>query len=201
VICVVDASVAVKWFVTGNWALREDHVDSARVLLRATAAGEVDLLQPPHFMAEVASVLARLKPHGASQDLADLADLDITSAEPTTALAAAVELAVRLDHRLFDTLYHALALATPGATLVTADRRYDDKARMQGSIAWLPDFRPAARTGGVIPGRLHRRSRARARCALTATTVARPPRAGLRRRRQGRALPPAAPRPRVPAPG
>lgn len=139
-ICVVDASVAVKWFVEGDWALREDDVEPARSLLLATADGSIDLLQPPHFLADVAAVLARLKPQGARQDLADLADLDIAWAEPAQALTVAIELATRLDHHLFDTLYHALALATPGAVLVTADRRYYDKARGLGRIAWLPAF-------------------------------------------------------------
>ena len=142
-ICVVDASVAVKWFVDADWALREDHVEPALALLQASAAGTVDLLQPPHFLAEVAAVLARLKPQAARQDIANLADLDITWAEPTQGLAGAVDLATQLNHHLFDTLYHALALATPGAVLVTADQRYFDKARHLGQIAWLPDFSTA----------------------------------------------------------
>ena len=144
-ICVVDASVAVKWFVAGDWALREDHVEPALALLQATAQGTVDLYQPPHFLAEVAAVLARLKPQAAVQDVANLVALDIEWAEPTQALARAIELATGLNHHLFDTLYHALALSTPGAVLVTADRRYFDKARHLGQIAWLPDFSPAAR--------------------------------------------------------
>lgn len=142
-ICVVDASVAVKWFVDADWALREDHVEPALALLQATADGSVDLLQPPHFLAEVAAVLARLKPQAAQQDIANLADLDITWAEPTHALARAIDLATQLDHHLFDTLYHALALSTPDAVLLTADRRYFDKARHLGQIAWLPDFSQA----------------------------------------------------------
>jgi predicted nucleic acid-binding protein len=40
VICVVDASVAVKWFVRGDWAAREDHVDAALNLLQASAVGQ-----------------------------------------------------------------------------------------------------------------------------------------------------------------
>jgi predicted nucleic acid-binding protein len=52
-------------------------------------------------------------------------------------------LSIQLNHHLFDTLYHALALSVPGAILVTADRRYYDKARTVGQIAWLPDFRIA----------------------------------------------------------
>jgi predicted nucleic acid-binding protein len=142
VICVVDASVAVKWFVRADWALREDHVEPALALLRATTDGRVTLLQPPHFLAEVAAVLARLQPRRASRLVADLLDLDIDWAEPTQALADAVALATRLDHHLFDTLYHALALATPGAVLVTADRRYFNKAKSLGAICWLPEFDP-----------------------------------------------------------
>ena len=140
-ICVVDASVAVKWFVAGDWALQEDHVDNALALLQATAQGSIQLLQPPHFLAEVAAVLARLKPEKALQDIANLSALEITWSHPTMDCPRAIDLARQLDHHLFDTLYHALALANPGAVLVTADRRYFDKARHVGQIAWLPDFR------------------------------------------------------------
>ena len=34
-ICVVDASVAVKWFVQSDWALREDHIEPALEMLKA----------------------------------------------------------------------------------------------------------------------------------------------------------------------
>ena len=140
-ILVVDASVAVKWFVEADWALREDHVEQALALLTASAEGELALLQPPHFLAEVASVLARLAPERALQNITDLTALDIEWAAPTDAYARAIALSRQLDHHLFDTLYHALALDTPGAVLVTADRRYFDKARHLGQIAWLPDWR------------------------------------------------------------
>ena len=140
-ILVVDASVAVQWFVDADWALREDHVDQALALLTASADGELDLLQPRHFLAEVASVLARLAPERALQNISDLTALDVDWAAPTDAFTRAIALSRQLDHHLFDTLYHALALDTPGAVLVTADRRYFDKARHLGQIAWLPDWR------------------------------------------------------------
>ncbi len=140
-ICVVDASVAVKWFVDGDWALREDHLEPALAILRASSEARLEFLQPPHFLAEVAAVLARIKPDTATRDIDNLATLDITWAEPTQACGPAIDLACQLDHHLFDTLYHALALSTPGAVLVTADRRYFDKARGLGQIAWLPEFR------------------------------------------------------------
>lgn len=140
-ICVVDASVAIKWFVRGTWAQREDHVDQALALLRAIWADRVVMLQPPHFPAEVAAVLARLDPGGATGDVAHLGLMDIRYTAPTDHLATALDLSVRLNHHLFDTLYHAVALDTPGATFITADRRYFDKARASGlgQIGWLPD--------------------------------------------------------------
>ena len=139
-ICVVDASVAVKWFAEGDWAHREDHLEPALGILRASQHGTLDFYQPPHFLAEVAAVLSRLKPGSAQQDIDDLAALDITWASPTVAYGRAIELACQLDHHLFDTLYHAVALLVPDAVLVTADRRYFDKAQHLGRIAWLTDF-------------------------------------------------------------
>jgi len=140
VICVVDASVAVKWFAKGDWALREDHMEPALEILRASKRDTLDFYQPPHFLAEVAAVVSRLKPDSAQSYIDNLAALDITWAAPTTAYARAIELACQLDHHLFDTLYHAVALSVPGAVLVTADRRYFDKAQHLGQITWLADF-------------------------------------------------------------
>lgn len=142
-ICVVDASVAVKWFADADWALREDHLEPALDILRASTRGTLEFFQPPHFLAEVAAVLVRLNPEKAQQYIDNLAALSITWAEPTVAYARAIDLARQLNHHLFDTLYHALAFTTPGAVLVTADRRYFDKAQQVGRIAWLPDFRIA----------------------------------------------------------
>ncbi|MEY4737127.1 MAG: hypothetical protein RL302_1446 [Pseudomonadota bacterium] len=139
-ICVVDASVAVKWFAEGDWALREDDIEPALEILKASTRGTLDFYQPPHFLAEVAAVVSRLKPDRAQQYMDDLAQLNITWAAPTEAYARAIELARQLDHHLFDTLYHAVALSIPGAVLVTADRRYFAKAQHLGQIAWLADF-------------------------------------------------------------
>ncbi len=139
-ICVVDASVAVKWFAEGDWALREDDIDPALEILKASTRGTLDFYQPPHFLAEVAAVVSRLKPDRAQQYIDDLAQLNITWASPKVAYGRAIELARQLDHHLFDTLYHAVALSIPGAVLVTADRRYFAKAQHLGQIAWLADF-------------------------------------------------------------
>ena len=139
-ICVVDASVAVKWFAEGDWALRKGDIEPALEILRASTRGTLDFYQPPHFLAEVAAVVSRLKPDRAQQYIDNLAQLNITWAAPTVAYTRAIELARQLDHHLFDTLYHAVALSVPGAVLVTADRRYFDKAQHLGQISWLAEF-------------------------------------------------------------
>ena len=51
----------------------------------------------------------------------------------------AISLALKLDHHLFDTLYHAVALEEK-TTLITTDRKYYDKARRLGSILMLEKF-------------------------------------------------------------
>lgn len=91
------------------------------------------LYQPPHFIAEVTEVLARNIPRDdARADVSDLLDLDLRRVESTAVYMTACELAIRLNHHLFDTLYHAVALHAPEATLVTADQRYFDKASAIG---------------------------------------------------------------------
>jgi predicted nucleic acid-binding protein len=135
---VVDASVAIKWFF--QMADDEDDLDPAAALLRANQDSEALFFQPPHFIAEVAAVLARKKPPDESwADVNDLLDLDLRRVESTAVYMTACDLAIRLNHHLFDTLYHAVALHTAEAMLITADQRYFDKAQSVGQIALLSD--------------------------------------------------------------
>lgn len=137
-IVVVDASVAVKWFVSVK--PDEEHADRALKILEQTAGGSIRLVQPPHFLAEVAAVLARLKPDAAQEDLSDLLHIEHEIMDTPQTYATALTLAMRHQQHLFDTLYHAVALQTPGATLVTSDARYFAKARGEGRIALLSEF-------------------------------------------------------------
>ena len=139
-ILVVDASVAIKWFL--DFREGEDHCRRALEILARVADGRVILVQPPHFLAEMGAVLAREKPADAVSDLRDLMAVEFESATEPVVYEAACKLAVRLGQHLFDTLYHAVALHTPGATLVTADKRYFSKARDVGRITLLADFAP-----------------------------------------------------------
>jgi predicted nucleic acid-binding protein len=98
------------------------------------------LIQPPHFIAEVAAVLAREKPDDAQEDLRDLLNVECRFVEDPAIYASAIDLSIRFQHHLFDTLYHATALHTPNATFVTADQRYYEKARNKGPIKRLDDL-------------------------------------------------------------
>ncbi len=103
----------------------------------------MEMVQPPHFIAEVAAVLSRLKPHDVQEDLLDLLQIEFRTLDTPATYAKATALAVKLRHHLFDTLYHAVALTTPGATLVTADQQYFARARSEGGIVLLSQFSPA----------------------------------------------------------
>lgn len=135
---VVDASVALKWFLRDQAA--EEHCNQALDLLRGIAAGMVMPTQPPHFVAEVAAVLARAKPDTAQRDLQRLLALPMRVVGEPEHYASAIALASQLGQHVFDTLYHALALGTAGAVFVTADKRYERSARDEGCMILLRDF-------------------------------------------------------------
>ena len=53
---VVDASVIIKWLLQDSG--RESATEHATELMRAVVLGEVEVLQPFHWLAEVAAVAA-----------------------------------------------------------------------------------------------------------------------------------------------
>ena len=139
-IAVLDASVVVKWFLGDSQD--EPHAAEAIGVLRGIDAGRVRMVQPPHFLAETAAVLARVQPATADEDLLLLQSIAWEVAEWPWIYSAAVELSARLRHHLFDTLYHATAMHHDDAVLVTSDEVYYRKARAEGRIARLRDFNP-----------------------------------------------------------
>ena len=134
---VIDASVAVKWFIRDSNEERD--VTSAVDILKGIGENNIELIQPPHWMAEITAVLARLQPD-LTDDAIDLLDaMEIPTGAQSSVYKLASHLATELNHHLFDTLYHALALQED-ATLITADHRYFRKSVNQGSICRLEDF-------------------------------------------------------------
>lgn len=138
---VADASVVIKWV----FPFRDDEPDCAKAveLIEGFTRGAARLLEPPHWLAEVAAVIARKSPATARRDIGILYALRVPVVDTPDLYALACELAAATGEHVFDTLYHAVALLTPDCTLVTADERYYDKAHKEGSIALLRDFDPA----------------------------------------------------------
>ncbi|HLX09517.1 MAG TPA: type II toxin-antitoxin system VapC family toxin [Thermoanaerobaculia bacterium] len=131
---VIDASVAMKWILRD--AVREAQTGAALSLLRCIQAGSDEAIQPPHWLAEVAAVLARLRPEIAESTVDLLDALELPVAADPAIYRRAVRLAVELDHHLFDTLYHAVALERD-AVFVTSDDGYRRKASHLGAVADL----------------------------------------------------------------
>jgi predicted nucleic acid-binding protein len=134
---VVDASVAVKW-VLPDPAIESD-TDRAAALLDAVRENRIELVQPPHWLAEVAAVITRLRPQVADEAVDLLDALDLAVEADAEIYKRASRIARQFDHHLFDTLYHALALERD-AVLVTADDRYLRKAGALGRIVSLGDW-------------------------------------------------------------
>lgn len=133
-IAVIDASVIVKWFFPDP--VREPDSDHALAVLEAVRKGNVEPLQPPHWLAEVAAVIARLEPEIAEQAIDLLDTMEFRVIDDAVIYQRAAVLAAELNQHLFDTLYHAVALEHD-ATLISADRRYFNKAGHLGRIAYL----------------------------------------------------------------
>jgi predicted nucleic acid-binding protein len=136
---VVDASVAVKWFFPD--AVVEADADKAADLLRSIRDGRVDLVQPPHWFAEVIAVIARLRPDVAVEAIDLLDSMELQTIGDAAIYKRAAQLGLRLDQHLLDTLYHAVAMEED-AVLLTADERYLRKARALGRIMRLNDWIP-----------------------------------------------------------
>jgi predicted nucleic acid-binding protein len=140
--CVLDASVIVKWLLRD--ANREPHTDAASSLMELIAGGGAQVRQPPHWMAEVVAVLARLSPATLATDVRDLHALEFEVVDHVAVYQRAARLSVELGQHVFDTLYHAVALESEDCTLITADRRYLTRAHSRGRIAALERWREAA---------------------------------------------------------
>jgi len=134
---VLDASVAIKWVIRDP--LAEPNVDRAIAILRAIRARTIDMVEPPHWTAEIVAVIARARPQRVAFVLGMLAALPFSETTAFSCYRRAADIAIRLNHHLFDTLYHAVALEE-GATLVTADEVYLTKARGLGGLVSLADF-------------------------------------------------------------
>lgn len=84
-------------------------------------------------------MLARIDPSIVDDAILFIDDMRPMLVDSMVVLGHAAELSAKLNHHLFDTLYHAVALEE-GATLITADEAYFARAKDPGSIMRLADF-------------------------------------------------------------
>ncbi len=134
---VVDASVAVKWY------LAEPYSAASRRLL----SGTVTLIVPGLFFAEFGNALWKRWRRGelTVEDIDDTLDaLDVVpfQVRPTGALLrSAVEIATRYRCTVYDSVYLALAVEE-NARMITADRRFLDataSAPLELHILWVEE--------------------------------------------------------------
>jgi predicted nucleic acid-binding protein len=134
---VVDASVAIKWFLAAR--PDEGHLAQAESVAAAIENSQTELFAPPHWIAEIIGVLARVEPGIIDDALLLLDDMKPTLIDGVATVRRAADISIQLNHHLFDTLYHAVAIET-SATLVTADDAYFNKAKSLGAIQQLREF-------------------------------------------------------------
>src|SRR5690606_37294245 len=123
---------------------RETATDRATAIMSAVAGGQLDVLQPFHWLAEVAAVLCRLSPDTAQEDTLRLRALRLEQTDEPAVLRRACELALRHGTHVFDSLYHAIALEESDAVLLTADRSYARAAGGAGRIITLDAWQEPA---------------------------------------------------------
>ncbi len=135
---VVDASVAIKWFVP------EIHTPAARHLLNQGR----QLIAPDFIWAEMGNAVWKKKrrkeiSHEEARDMVLLIkDLRIETFSTKEIMEPAWELAERLDTAVYDCLYLALALMKD-AVFVTADRKFYNNLigkMVPGNIVWIEDI-------------------------------------------------------------
>jgi predicted nucleic acid-binding protein len=134
---VVDASIAVKWFVP------EIHSELAARLLDAEfIVSAPDLIGPELGNTLWKKVRRReITPKEAAEILKTFPSLGVEIYPSSALLSSAFEVAVVLDRTVYDSLYLALAVAQDGA-LVTADQKFHAaviESTLASHVRWIGD--------------------------------------------------------------
>lgn len=139
---VVDAGVAAKWFLP---VAGESLVPRAAGLLSRFSRGEIRLLVPGIFWAEVGNLLwkavnqARCTREFALSALRTVQDLDLPTVPNSVILEKAFEISLDFGRSVYDCLYVALALQS-SAVFITADERLSNALAAYFPVKWLGSF-------------------------------------------------------------
>ncbi len=137
--CVLDASVAAKWFLPGR---DETLVAEALSLLDDYARGGIRFLVPDLFWLEIANIFwkaartRRITPASAQESLFALERREIPTAPTLPLLGDALAIASTYDRPVYDSVYVALAVSS-GMPLLTADERLVNALGAKFPIRWL----------------------------------------------------------------
>lgn len=139
----IDASVVLRWTLDDE----ADRIQATRLRDRL-AAGELEPIEPGHFLLEVAAGLERAQRAGRlavgdSRGVLDALEvIFIDRTDPFAAAASSLELALELGIRVADAAYLECARRA-STTLVTADRRLARACSRSGvPVVALADMPP-----------------------------------------------------------
>jgi predicted nucleic acid-binding protein len=140
---VLDASVAVKWFLPPR---DEDLVPEALSLFRRHQAGEIQFVVPDLFWVEFASVTwkavrrRRWEFADAKRTLSDMLSYRVATVPTNQLVEQALEIASTYNRAIYDSTYVALAMRTR-CDMITADEKLVNALGSRFPVRWLGGMR------------------------------------------------------------
>lgn len=137
--CVIDANIAVKWFLDRK---SEQLVDKARSLLDWYEAGQMQFVVPDLFWAEVGSIFwkavrqGRCSQRNAERSLVVLRASNLPTVPTLVLLDQAFGIAFQFQRSVYDSLYVALA-SELRTELITADEKLVNALAGHFPVKWL----------------------------------------------------------------
>ena len=139
---VIDASVAVKWFLPSS---QEQCSENAFALLKRYVAGQVRFVVPDLFWAELGNICWKAVRQNRWQQKDAQAAVSATKkrAFPTVSTLSLLEdafaISAAFDRSVYDSLYIALALMAK-SEFVTADERLANAVAAHLPVKWIGLF-------------------------------------------------------------
>jgi predicted nucleic acid-binding protein len=136
---VVDASVAVKWFLPG---IEEPLAEQAAALLDSYDQNQTRFVVPDLFYVEIAGAIWKAVRAGrvsrmiGSRALALLTEREFATVPSLKLLDGAFQIAADYERTVYDSLYVALAMQTK-SQLITADERLANALAAHFPVKWL----------------------------------------------------------------
>jgi predicted nucleic acid-binding protein len=136
---VLDASVAVKWFLSPN---EESLSAEALALYEEYLERKINFIVPDIFWAEVGSAfwkairLGRFQKASGQDAITALVKCELPTFSIESLLERAFLIATTFDRSVYDALYVALAVQS-GAELITADERLANALAAHFPVTWL----------------------------------------------------------------